>query len=564
MGGLLVLMMLAGVTGACRPVGPSVMVMQTRVDPAARNNNEAGVQLTFSYSVSFGGGDATKPYSLYAALKLDGEYHGTPVRISALVPAGHSGNNFDSPQPVSVFLPALNGGNTNGMRVVVLLKDESASGERFEEVYSESLSGPTAPLPPAPQATGTRRPLSEQRIRATGLTLNNRPLAQVSAVDNAVELNLVCALALEYHPDDLTPLASGERTDEYEIGIRIRRASDNQLIYPPSTADLDAFQHTYFNNGQAYRLDMRVPLERVPLSGPTDCIVQLVARTETSRHEFPVLASQAIRLSAPSLYNPEDQRIVAVAPRLVADYAATGARSLMVQASVRPRLAPGLIRGVAEDPTAAHLVLEAEVRTPQGRVLYTTATPRNLFPSQPGQLLTVLDTNRTQAVSILLPYSQLGLPPGTHDVEVIVYARNREGTVRLPESIRQRTQITMPRLLECTLAVTEVQAEQIFDYDIGRGLPDTYWRIEVGPQRVFISREATNQFLGLPGTASFRICPGDHVTLGVYDSDVTSFDDVIGVKELGAINGPTTRPATTETFERVKRIEYSFSARWAE
>jgi hypothetical protein len=292
-------------------------------------------------------------------------------------------------------------------------------------------------------------------------------------------------------------------------------------------------------------------------------MLEVAARGAGGQTEFPVVAQQRVSLAVPNLRPLSEQRVLALAPRLVPDHTATGARALLVQFKAQPRYSAAELQNPGGDFTAADLVLHAEVRNPQGQVVYSTAVPpASNGPYQTGQLLTNPRPQLVSEVALVMPYSQMTLPTGTHELEVVAFAQNRTGTVRLPECIRQRVVVSIPRMLECTLNVTEVQAEQIYDYDIGRGLPDTYWQVQVGNARVFRSAEATNQFVGIPGRATFRICPGDQVTLGVYDSDVTSFDDVIGTQRLPALTQPQQIASREYSFERVKRITYSLTTQW--
>ncbi len=151
---------------------------------------------------------------------------------------------------------------------------------------------------------------------------------------------------------------------------------------------------------------------------------------------------------------------------------------------------------------------------------------------------------KSKKLHLFIPFSDLKLAEGKHNITVKLYAATGDGMYNAGEILHQEVSIIQPKLYSFTF-VMEHSSIKDNDYDTGsvlgqvfssstsnkgKGYPDVYWMIKTGNIIKYISPVWDNVLLVPTETASVIVAENDPVKFVVYDRDFTSGDDYIGKK----------------------------------
>lgn len=555
---------------------PDIQVRAFEFQSDLRQFGEPAIGVNLQTEVQYEKALADQAFSLFIGLRQKGKPLGeepwlllqkfspgelTPVATNHPWKKGRFASPLNYQMPIAA-VPALQPGEVS---IVLGLRPAGASAE--PNVVYTTVASYRQPGEPATAADNSPPPgkrwLREQTFRLQDARLNGYPLAGVGQLE-ATTLLLTFDLQTTYPGKELVSQAMPQEEDGkfYNLYLELE-TPDGKRVFPPPNRDYKGRERAYFGEDRLLcnALEFRVPLEALGIAEPTPLVLRLYTATEEGTYTFEPLVEQTIEFRLPQLEAYTAQRFSAENIRFQAeDY--RGVPGLAFSAEVEPEIPLERIEGYATDPDEIryyfYLELEANGQSAYAPQQAPPFTPLKGSTYQPYQLYGGPMKRTPAQLWFFIPYHHLKLPPGQHKLTATLKLRSRDQPGGFPAIATATATTRMPPLRRCSLSVKNLQVKRIYDFDFGRGLPDTYWAIEVGTEEIFASEEATNEFIGYSGNHTFSIPDGVPLRFVVYDDDVTSRNDLIGEMQLPTQPGPQSLRLREEAFGRVANIELFF------
>ncbi len=158
--------------------------------------------------------------------------------------------------------------------------------------------------------------------------------------------------------------------------------------------------------------------------------------------------------------------------------------------------------------------------------------------------------NLSESIKIHIPYYQINLPEGKHELVAELYIQGFDGITTFGKHVEQVFELDQPALylvyfdmISCHAVHkkydTSTAVGRFFSGNTnrGRGYPETFWGIQNGDYWRYQSAWNKNSYTAPPGKATFVITDNDLVYFSVYDYDIIPPNQLMGKYKIKHLPG---------------------------
>jgi len=332
-------------------------------------------------------------------------------------------------------------------------------------------------------------------------------------------------------------------TDEVNIYYILKTRSDGNIYTNENNSKSIKFSIAYHNKIKILKsnINFHIPFDDMNMMEGKHKL-QLEIYIENDSLKDVLLIKKEVIIDKPKLFKFDEQEVTISNIQTSINTKVLGLRGIKIRFDKKFKFSANQTKGISRDKNLGNYYLKVKV--------YNKTNNKNCYELQEKQLsikkVFAKNANTYSQTTLFIPYRNIQLTKGTHDIKIEINASDKEGFFEQNSIASKYITINQPQVYYAFIDVSKFNVAYA-KYDVsssfvryfskadskkGSGYPDLYWNIKIGNYTIYKTYVNKNSYTAAAGSYKFKMVDDDYVNVNVYDRDISSLDDFIGKFEI--------------------------------